>query len=441
MIRGNVSQMQFLEKTFEAKTNNSSKLKCNTTNLEKDDFKKVLNRKKEEQNPNSSKVESRNKMEDEENKVSNIKKVQDNYEENKNTNVEEEKELNELYLLIEDLMQVLQSSNVIDSEKLGALTKQIEDIISDMNINGANMSFSSDLDLDMLKKLLGDLKLIKGSDIINNEELKEIAKDTIDKLSQILETSNSYNVNNSEKLDLEHSSIKNETNITKDESNITKDESNIATGKEATEQRNPQISIIEDENSKGQFAISVKKNVNINTELSSDTDITPIKNFQLDNTNNIQNLNGNTTMTGSTNRLDLNIFNQILEGAKVSISEDVSEMLLKLKPDNLGKMSMKIAVERGILVARFEVESQIVKEAIESNLEDLRNALSDKGFEIKEFNVSVNKDSDHQENSFSYFSKKKSKKIFLNNNQLKNDTYALSQQTIDGLSSSIDYLA
>ncbi len=71
-------------------------------------------------------------------------------------------------------------------------------------------------------------------------------------------------------------------------------------------------------------------------------------------------------------------------------------MLLKLKPNSLGDLKLKISIQRDVVVAEFNVESQVVKEALESNLEDLRNALSDKGFNVHELNVSVNQDQKDQ---------------------------------------------
>lgn len=135
------------------------------------------------------------------------------------------------------------------------------------------------------------------------------------------------------------------------------------------------------------------------------------------------------------------IFNQVIENVKINISENISEMVIKLKPDNLGNLSMKIVIERGILIAKFDVESQIVKQAIEANLEDLRSALNDKGFEIKEFNVSVNQDSNHSQNLFNSYRKNKSKKVVLNTKQIETNFYEKSQTQSLSLNSTFDYLA
>jgi len=94
-----------------------------------------------------------------------------------------------------------------------------------------------------------------------------------------------------------------------------------------------------------------------------------------------------------------NILNQVLDAAKMSfnLEDETSEMLIKLKPNSMGNVELKVSIEKGVLLAEFNVESQIVKEALESNLADLRNALSDKGFSIHDLNVSVNQEQANQQ--------------------------------------------
>lgn len=78
-----------------------------------------------------------------------------------------------------------------------------------------------------------------------------------------------------------------------------------------------------------------------------------------------------------------------------------SEMIIKLKPEELGKVELKIEVHKDSVIAKFEVASQMVKEAIESNLSDLKNSLKDKGFGDMSFDVNVAKEKSngHQQGS------------------------------------------
>jgi len=90
------------------------------------------------------------------------------------------------------------------------------------------------------------------------------------------------------------------------------------------------------------------------------------------------------------------IFNQIVEKAKVLLDREKAEMVVHLKPDSLGKLSMRIITEKGIVMAEFIAENQQVKEILESNMQLLRNVLENQGLSVQGFNVSVRQDSSSQ---------------------------------------------
>ncbi|HHW47835.1 MAG TPA: flagellar hook-length control protein FliK [Clostridiaceae bacterium] len=90
------------------------------------------------------------------------------------------------------------------------------------------------------------------------------------------------------------------------------------------------------------------------------------------------------------------IFNQIVEKAKVLLDGEKAEMVVYLKPDSLGKLSMRITTENGIVMAEFITESQQVKEILETNMQFLRNVLENQGLSVQGFNVSVRQDSSSQ---------------------------------------------
>lgn len=87
------------------------------------------------------------------------------------------------------------------------------------------------------------------------------------------------------------------------------------------------------------------------------------------------------------------IMTQVIEKAKVVLTGDKSEMVMDLKPDSLGKLSLKVVTERGIVMAKFVAESQQVKEVLESNMQLLKDSLEKQGLSIQGFSVSVGQDS------------------------------------------------
>lgn len=119
--------------------------------------------------------------------------------------------------------------------------------------------------------------------------------------------------------------------------------------------------------------------------------------------------------TAATNPFEEKIMQQIIKGTQVSmnVGKDVSEMMIKLNPKDLGNVSLKISLKNEQLVAEFNVENKTVKEVLESRMEDLKTALANKGFVIQGLDVSVNQDANDQFRAYEEFIKQqKSKKKF-----------------------------
>ncbi|MCL2352573.1 MAG: flagellar hook-length control protein FliK [Firmicutes bacterium] len=78
-----------------------------------------------------------------------------------------------------------------------------------------------------------------------------------------------------------------------------------------------------------------------------------------------------------------------LEGAPAG---NASEVRIRLRPESLGEVSMKIASDNGAVTAQFVAESQRVKEVIEAGFERLRESLARQGLEVTRLAVSVDPD-------------------------------------------------
>ncbi len=83
------------------------------------------------------------------------------------------------------------------------------------------------------------------------------------------------------------------------------------------------------------------------------------------------------------------VMKQIVQKAEIVLKDGKSEMNINLEPEHLGKLSLKIAVEKGIITAKFVAENQAVKETIESNFNQLKDMLHEKGISVQGFSVSV----------------------------------------------------
>lgn len=106
------------------------------------------------------------------------------------------------------------------------------------------------------------------------------------------------------------------------------------------------------------------------------------------------------------------IMEQVVEKMKLHVGEHDSEIHLQLKPDNLGKLTISISVEKGIVIAQIVAESQVVKEILESNFNSLRDALNQKGLGIQEFNVNLSQNQNSNSRyAFNGFNKRNKNKI------------------------------
>ncbi len=90
------------------------------------------------------------------------------------------------------------------------------------------------------------------------------------------------------------------------------------------------------------------------------------------------------------------ILSQIIEKASVDMTNGKSEMSIELKPESLGRISLKVVTENGIVMAKFVAENEQVKEVLESNMHLLKDSLENQGMNVQGFSVSVRQDSNRQ---------------------------------------------
>lgn len=95
---------------------------------------------------------------------------------------------------------------------------------------------------------------------------------------------------------------------------------------------------------------------------------------------------------------NVNVVKQMVRNVELKVGETNSEMSIKLDPENLGKVNLKIVTDNGIVTAKFEAENQRVKEIIESNLSLLKESLENKGVQINGLEVSVGQNMSKQFN-------------------------------------------
>lgn len=126
-----------------------------------------------------------------------------------------------------------------------------------------------------------------------------------------------------------------------------------------------------------------KKDFDITNKVIKDEEIQMQNKFEIKEVNNIRKFE---------NIMDVeqvDILEQVTENIEVSLFDSKSEMVIKLKPHDLGNVTVKISIENGVMNAKFLADSIKVKETLESNMSNLKESLKDQGLNVQDLSVSV----------------------------------------------------
>lgn len=80
---------------------------------------------------------------------------------------------------------------------------------------------------------------------------------------------------------------------------------------------------------------------------------------------------------------------QMIKKLDVMVKENQSEMKIILKPEFLGRMTIKLAVENDLVTARFMAENYQVKQLLEASLPQLRASLESNGIRLDRAEVNL----------------------------------------------------
>lgn len=80
----------------------------------------------------------------------------------------------------------------------------------------------------------------------------------------------------------------------------------------------------------------------------------------------------------------------LIQGAKVAVRDGRNaSMELRLHPESLGRLNVKLALEEGTLIGRFLVESNEARDAVLEHITAIREELAGSGISVGEFQVNV----------------------------------------------------
>jgi len=145
------------------------------------------------------------------------------------------------------------------------------------------------------------------------------------------------------------------------------------------------------------------------------------------------------------------IVDQIVNQIKVTIKPEETSMELTLSPEHLGKVNLSITSKGGVMTAQLFTETQLAKEAIESQIHVLKDTLTQQGLKIEAIEVSITnysfqKDSNTNSSEHEHQQKSKaSKKMIGLDEAILDESISENQNTIydtiDGVGGQIDFSA
>lgn len=83
------------------------------------------------------------------------------------------------------------------------------------------------------------------------------------------------------------------------------------------------------------------------------------------------------------------IMRQLVDFVKIQKGTELTEMELQLHPASLGNVRVQLSTKGGLVTAQFTAENETVKNAIESQVVQLKNSLEEQGVKIEAVEVSV----------------------------------------------------
>lgn len=83
------------------------------------------------------------------------------------------------------------------------------------------------------------------------------------------------------------------------------------------------------------------------------------------------------------------VMNQILDGISANVNSEMTSLELQLNPESLGKVNVTVSAKEGILTAQIVAQTEIAKEAIESQISVLKETFENQGLKVEEVEVTL----------------------------------------------------
>lgn len=83
------------------------------------------------------------------------------------------------------------------------------------------------------------------------------------------------------------------------------------------------------------------------------------------------------------------IIRQIVQEFQISLKAETTSFEMQLTPEHLGKINLQVAAKDGVITAQIATENAAVKEAIEAQLQTLKESLNNQGLKVEAVEVTI----------------------------------------------------
>lgn len=83
------------------------------------------------------------------------------------------------------------------------------------------------------------------------------------------------------------------------------------------------------------------------------------------------------------------IVTQVVDQIRITIRQEATSMELQLNPENLGKVNLAVTAKNGQMTATFTVTNETAREALESQMQVLKDTLKEQGLKVEAVEVTV----------------------------------------------------
>lgn len=314
-----------------------------------------------------------------------------------NQSVEDIKEViaQELGISIEDVNNIINQMDISDYELFDA-NKLIAIVVENGELSGPEEVLVNDEMSKAFKEIMVEVENIKNELInkgfdLSSESLKGFEEINL-KETQIIESKEELIETN--QVTFEEEIASNEVilddNLTKEKTSIENSvEKTVETDSDSLNTTTKEI-VTQTSGKEGESDMLNKGNEKETQNMFLENGISS-KNNILNEIENVLTQKVGTTQSES-------IVNQLVEQIKLNVGQDFTSMEMQLYPEHLGKVGVQIIAKDGIITAQLTAESETVKKVLETQLNILKENITNQGIKIEEVEVTIASHSFEQNN-------------------------------------------